>query len=581
MNTLLAYTKSLSYRAGEIVELYTHYPSTLSWDGLYMKARSNQNVSLDISYTSIKCTIKQTSSTPGIIWNKIQVPPKSKYLIIRYMIQLQPNQTINISPYVRDLSKNVLYWISNTKNLIKSGNDFVSINLPDGLTELDISLLAYGKFNQNDSFNLINLSFDFASGFLLNLFQPIKITLFSHRKTQVLTTQTFNITCQKFVPNSFAFGCQWINPIKIQLPRFISSGYYFIKLEYKSVTYWLPIIVKPIFNLSNTNHIIVLANSNKWNAYNTWAGLDGSISLYQFVSTPYYEKNRNTKLEGTDGIKTYAPRVSNFVHTERPNTSMSSYIEKYFESDIKSTVFFNDHIYGEMFLPNYLDELYKPFDVITDQDMDLISISDISQYKIFIAHVHPEYWSKKQLDLLAQIHKAKIGIMYIGGNGLYWKCTWVGNQMEVRKDRKKHLDGTQGGQWGELGSPGEQIVKVYYSKMYPTNVQFGFPYQATWPVHPLLDKLIDNSGYFGFRNLNSKSINYGTAGWEVDNIQIPSNRKYLIAKSPDNLSNMIWKDLDTTGPVFSAGSIIYTGSLFVDLNIYELTEQVIKLMESY
>jgi len=580
MNTLLAYNKSLSYSAGEIIELYTHYPTTLGWDELYIKAKPNQNVFLDISYSSIKCkiNINKSSSTPGIVWNKIQVPPKSKYLTVRYLLK---NSTNKISPYIRDLSKNVLYWVSNTKNVIQSGNGFVTISLPDGLNEIDIFLLAWGKINSNDLFDLINLSFDFTSGSGLNLIQPMKITLFSHKKTPILSTQTYNIPCQKFIPNSFAFGCQWTSPTTIQLPQIIPSGYYFLKLEYRSIVYWLVFIIKPNYKSLNPNHILVLANTNRWNAYNTWAGLDGTISLYKFDSTPYYLINRDLTLEGTDGTAALAPRVSNFVHFERPDRSFSSYIAKYFASDIKTTVFFNDNIYGEMFLPNYLDELGKQFDVITDQDMDKINFEDVSNYKMFIMHVHPEYWTEKQLDLLNQMHLNKMPIIYIGGNGLYWKTTLVGNQMEVRKDRKKHLDDTKGGQYKEFGSPGEKIIKVYYSKMYPTNVQFGFRYQATLPIHPLLDKLVDLSGNIGFKNLNSTNINYGPAGWEVDNIQIPSNLKYLIAKSSDNLSNMIWKDLDTTGPVFSAGSIIYTGSLFVDLNIYKLTERVINLMKSY
>ncbi len=585
MNTLLAYTKSTSYYPGELVELYTHYPSTIGWDEIFTKVKPNQKVSLDISYNRIKCTINQSNSTPGLVWNKISVPPKSKYLTIRYFAKTN----LTISPFVRDLSNNVIYWISKKNNLVQAENNFITIALPINLLSLDIFLLVSSKFKLGDYFDLLNISFDF----ITNTIEPTEIILYSHKKNYVFSVQTYNLPNQKFIPNSFAFGCQWTSPTFIQLPYNILSGYYFLKLQYKSNNYWLPLIIKPLDN--SNSKILVLANSNKWNAYNTWAGLDGSISLYTFSSTEYYQKNRILLLEGTDGksipsglqpsapsasgTKSSAPRVSNFVHTERPDRTMSSYIQKYFESQIKSTLFFNDHIYGEMFLPNYLDELNRPFDVITDQDMDKITISQISKYKIFIIHVHPEYWSQKQIDLIEQINKAKIGIMYIGGNGLYWKCTWNGNQMEVRKDRKIHLDGTQGGQWGELGSPGEKIVKVYYSKMYPTNIQFGFPYQAINPIHPLLIGLVDSSGNIGFKNLNSKSINYGPAGWEVDNIQIPSNIQYLIARSPDNLSNMIWKPIDTTGAVFSAGSIIYTGSLFVDFGIYQLTKRVIDLMD--
>lgn len=568
MNTLLAYTKSTSYKSNDFIELYTHYPSSIEWFNLYKIVNPHKNVMVTKSYDNITCTLNQMTSTPGLVWSQIAIPSKTKYLTLRYSIQ----SNLSVSPFIRDLSSNILYWVSDKKNLIDSGSDYITIKILEksDVQYINIYMLAYNEITLNSAFEITNMSIDFFSEIppLLN------ISVYSHKKIKLFSTQHKNVSNQKFISNSFAIGCHWQSPLRIQIPDNTLSGYYFMKLEYRNAFYWLCIIVKPDFE-KLTNQLLVLGNSNKWNAYNTWGGLDGSMNVYSFSPTEYYFNNRNILFEGTDGTSKTAPRVSNYVHSERPNRTMSSYIQTYFTSNIKTNLFFNDHIYGEMFFPNYLDELNMSFDVISDRDMENLSITDLTNYKIFIAHVHPEYWSKEQMITLDKIHKAKIGIMYIGGNGLYWKCTWSNNQMEVRKDRKKHLDGSKGGQWKELGSPGEQIVKIYYSKMYPTNVQFGFTYQATMPIHPLLSGLVDSSGNIGFKNLNARSINYGPAGWEVDNVQTVENRKYLISKSPDNLCNMIWKDLDDTGPVFSTGSIIYTGSLFVDNNIYTLTQRVI------
>ena len=141
--------------------------------------------------------------------------------------------------------------------------------------------------------------------------------------------------------------------------------------------------------------------------------------------------------------------------------------------------------------------------------------------------------------------------------------------------------------------------------MYTTSVQFNFPYIITDSSHGLFDNLDISNNQFGFNNLNSKSLQSGAAGWEVDCVQKSENSKYIIAKSNDNFCNMIWKDNDDgksspsglqpsasgkssplglqpsasgRSKVFSTGSITYTGSLFVDDNIYKLTTNVINNM---
>ena len=584
MNTLLGYTKSYSCKPGDQIELYTHFPSSYSWVDLYAQAKPNKLVTVNSSFNSIHCIINQFTSTPGIVWKGIVVPPGSKYLTINYDI----SSSISIFPYVKDLSGNVLYWTNFTKNLIKSKPGSICININQS-KQLDIYLMApSGKFELGSTFLVKNISFDFST--VPNT--DLSVSLFSHKKTLISKIQLDSPISQKFIPNSFAYGCGWTRPRYIQIQSGISSGYYFLKLEYKSQVHWLVVIIKPDFNLRSENKILLnkillLANTNKYNAYNTWAGLDGSISLYTCKTTPYYLTHRILSLEGTNGTKSNSPIVANFVHTERPNTTASSYIKTYFSSDIKTFQFFNDHIYGEMHLPNYLDRLGLGFDVITDQDMEQLGESDLSGYSIFMMHVHPEYWSVKQLQVLNQINQMGMGIIYLAGNGIYWKCTWDGNQMEVRKDRKFHLDGTKGGQFKELEFSqmlnGYQIIKIYYSKMYSMALNPPVPYKLANPPSCLVQGLTSDNGLvnnqIGFKNLNSFVLISGTSGWEVDKVTSLTDIKYIVGSSPDGLGNIVWVDkTNTAGAVFAAGSIIYTGSLAVDPGISRLTLNVINRM---
>jgi hypothetical protein len=236
MNTLLGYTKSYSCKPGDQIELYTHFPCSYSWIDLYAQAKPNQLVTINSSFNSIHCIIKQFTSTPGIVWKGIVVPPGSKYLTINYDI----SSSISIFPYVKDLSGNVLYWINLTKNLVKSKSGSICININQS-KQLDIYLMApSGKFELGSTFLVKNISFDFST--VPNT--DLSVSLFSHKKTLISKIQLDSPISQKFIPNSFAYGCGWTRPRYIQIHSGISSGYYFLKLEYKSQVYCLVVIIQ-------------------------------------------------------------------------------------------------------------------------------------------------------------------------------------------------------------------------------------------------------------------------------------------------------------------------------------------------
>jgi len=226
------------------------------------------------------------------------------------------------------------------------------------------------------------------------------------------------------------------------------------------------------------------------------------------------------------------------------------------------------------------------YDVITDRDLENINTSDLSNYKIMILHVHPEYWSINQLKNLNILHRNNLNIMYLGANGIYWKTTWNSDQMEVRKDFKNHLDGTAGGYIKNLKlidiSNGEDILKVYYNYNYAevnTNI-INNSYRVVSPLNKLFYNLDLSNGSFGVKNLNGLLVNSGTAKWEVDGVFQQEYEKYIIATTKDGFCDMIWKGIenDGKGKVFSASTITYTGSLLVDNNIALLTTNVINDM---
>lgn len=548
MDRILGYLDKQSYLAGDEVKIYSHYPADINFIDVSNSWLCNQKVTIEKNF-NITIRINQNNSTPGILLPNIKIPLSKNILRINYKIQTN----IQVTPLVRDLSANIYYWTNNKKYIIESGLDYIILNLPPNIPFINIYLLANGKFSFGDQFVLENFSLYFMQSSIL----PMQIKIYDIYTNILNVYTTNNIISQRFKMYSFANGCDWISNFSFCLSPNLKSGYYFLKIIYGGKDFSMVFIIKPQFYL---NKIVILANNAKLNAYNNWGGLDGNFSLYEYNPSNSYIPD--TKLcDVFSGTK-----VTNTLSICRPNITNSIGITAIMGKKVAISNYFNTGIYGEMFLPYFLNKQNISYDIINDMDMDLINYNDISKCKIFILHVHPEYWSANQLDLLRKLNFNGTGIMYLGGNGIYWKTLWTGKQMYVNKTK------------GFFS--GEEITKVFYSHQYDTSKQFNFPYKIFGIRSELFANLDLSNNYFGFQNLNSTNINSGSAGFETDIVISTNYQKYIIAKTDDNFCHMIWKPQDSnSGAVFSSSSLTFTGSLLVDTNISKLVINVIKKID--
>jgi hypothetical protein len=238
------------------------------------------------------------------------------------------------------------------------------------------------------------------------------------------------------------------------------------------------------------------------------------------------------------------------------------------EKNIKTNIYSKILIYGEMYLVNYLRELKLEFDVITDFDFDKEN-TNFSLYKIFIMHVQPEYWTVNELQNLNYLNKNKVHIINLGGKAIFCKINYSSNKMLINNSEFKNFKINN--------KSGEDILGVYYKCIYNKQNSYICANQTHWIFNNT-----DLSGYnFGFKNLisNNKTIDSGTIGGIVDSVQINNYEKYIIARSNDNLCNMVWIDDDTSiGNVFSASTTNYVGSLLIDKNINKITTNIIQYL---
>ena len=231
---------------------------------------------------------------------------------------------------------------------------------------------------------------------------------------------------------------------------------------------------------------------------------------------------------------------------------------------------------------------------------------------------HPEYHTAESLDALQSYRDSGGHLLYLGGNGFYWRIALHNEAvglLEIRRGEAgirawaaepgeyyNAFDGAYGGLWRRSGRPPQILVGVGFSAQGGFN---GVYYERTcyeseyqWIFEGIDGDILGNFGFSGG----------GAAGFELDRIDYrqgtPKN-VVLLARSRNHsddfilvpeeqlthLTNlpgvptesllradMIYFDVPGGGSVFSTGSITFCGSLpwnNFENNISRILENVV------
>jgi len=278
------------------------------------------------------------------------------------------------------------------------------------------------------------------------------------------------------------------------------------------------------------------------------------------------------------------------------------------------------HYPGDTHLIDWLEEKGYEFDLVTDHDLDREGYGLISSYRVVLTGSHPEYHTANTLDAL-QRHLDEGGrLMYLGGNGFYWRVAVsdaAPGAVEIRRgeggirawaaepgEYYNALDGEYGGLWRRNDRPPQKLAGVGFS----AQGQFVGSYyvrgpgaddpRAAWIFEGVPDRILGDFGLSGG----------GAAGFELDRVDTrlgsPPNTLILATSEkhgdtfvvvPEELlthlvtwpgeppealvrSNLAFFETAAGGAVFSVGSITYCGSLShnnYDNNISRITQNVL------
>jgi len=278
------------------------------------------------------------------------------------------------------------------------------------------------------------------------------------------------------------------------------------------------------------------------------------------------------------------------------------------------------NLFLDLCLLDWLEAHEQRYDVITDDDLHTEGLPLLDGYSVVLTGCHPEYLSREMMDALAAYLGRGGRLMYMGGNGFYWRVSYPRAHPGMIEMRRAE-DGTRawvesvgeyyhsstgeyGGLWRRQGRAPNTLVGVGFvaqgfdrSSYYRRTAASRNP-RARFIFDGVQDEVLGDFGvaWGGAAGLELDAFNpaLGSPPWAlvVASSEDHSNAFQLVNEeinvsfagadgrfSPAVRADMVFYEHPGGGAVFSTGSIAYVGSLAhkgYDNNISRLTLNVLR-----
>lgn len=308
---------------------------------------------------------------------------------------------------------------------------------------------------------------------------------------RAVTSSAWNGTCHDWTrrPDHYAAihfhdddlaDCGWPATEEITLPSDLASGVYAVRLATEAGLHHAPLFVRA----RRPAGIAFLASTFSYLAYGN--------SIWASPSGPEQERRypQQAAMARRYGLSTYSRHRDGsgigLVSTRRP---ILNAVPGLFGEDIGGQVLLND----DLRIVSWLESLGETYDVITDHDLHERGAAALAGCRVLVTGAHPEYHSARSLDAVEAFVARGGRLMYMGGNGFYWRVDTLPDAPHVMELRRAETgiriwaedpgeyhhqsDGAPGGIWRRLGRPPNRLVGVGYTAQGGTDVSR--PYRRT------------------------------------------------------------------------------------------------------
>ncbi|MGB3243991.1 MAG: N,N-dimethylformamidase beta subunit family domain-containing protein [Sulfitobacter sp.] len=395
----------------------------------------------------------------------------------------------------------------------------------------------------------------------------------------------------------YDFG--WDTDFSYTLPDDIPSGVYIMRISCDEHEDAIPFFVCPPLGQPKAK-LCVLVSTFTYTIYGNHARPDYKPSwqdkIRDWGAYPY-----NPAAHPQYGLSTYNYHAdgSGICHAshKRPLFNLKPGYFTFGDTDCSGL----RHFPADMHLIAWLHSKGIDYDIVTDRELHDDGVAAITGYDAVTTGTHPEYHTSESLNALRDYRDTGGHLLYLGGNGFYWRIAVHPESDDVLEIRRAEdgirawaaeageyynaFDGTYGGLWRRNGRAPQDLVGIGFTAQ---GEFFGDPYRRLaidpaydWVFEGVEGELIGDFGYSG----------NGAAGFELDHMDhrlgTPDNA-VLLAQSVtrDNgfmlvpeeqlthLTNltggstrdamhadMVLIEYPGGGLVFATGSITFCGSL--------------------
>lgn len=271
--------------------------------------------------------------------------------------------------------------------------------------------------------------------------------------------------------------CKWATTIAVEVPAGLPSGVYALLVDNGIGTDTIPFYVLRDPGLPRQK-ILFLAPTFTYMAYANHARGNFSGALQARVEE-WNAYPHNPDNIGAFGHSTYNrhPDGSGITLSSRlrPIMTMRPRYLTYFDANGSGM----RHFSADSHLTDWLRVKGFSFDVLTDEDLDRDGTAALSGYDVVLTGTHPEYHTRRTLEALISYREGGGKLMYLGGNGFYWKIgrnPGEPHMIEIRRaeggmrvwaseagEYYNQLDGEYGGLWRRNGIAPQKIAGVGFT----------------------------------------------------------------------------------------------------------------------
>jgi N,N-dimethylformamidase len=345
-------------------------------------------------------------------------------------------------------------------------------------------------------------------------------------------------------------------------------------------TFSFPWVIAP---KAPRSRIAVLASTNTWNAYNNFGGRSNYINPGGLPPTPTvnarqdldrYTSTKGPWAIGDDAYKPLAferPEPSNDVFDNAPwgESSITDSIQGRIQCGQAP---------GEWRLLGWLEQEGLAYDYYAEAQLHDGTLP-LDAYKVLIASVHPEYWTREMFAKVdTWVRKRGGRLIYLGGNGVNCEIT-LGSNATMRCLSYDDTGDPAAGHESRMHRTFESEAGLLGVAFSERGLMTAAPYRTLAADHWVFAGTgLRNGDLFGEKSLHER-VSGGASGHETDKItpSSPENLQHLAkgTNPDDGGADMVYLELNE-GAVFSVGSITWVSCLFPDKQVSRITRNVIE-----